>query len=423
MTGAFVGYVIARRQRGGETRTSSAPIDLAETERGPAIESLQTMNRALQESQARYRAMVESVNEVIFRIDQRGHLVFLNEAWKRLSGYEIGQSLGRPLIDFLHPDDRGMAREKFETLSGGDIVDCNCELRLRTRSGEIRWTELTGRVVREPDNPQWSLAGTLDDISARKVAELTLKNLNQELESRVRMRTAELEASNRELEAFSYSVSHDLRAPLRAIDGFARILEDDLGDKLDDAARSHLERIRNATERMAHLIDALINLATLTRQPLRKETFDLSESAAMIIDQLRAEAPARQVEVEITSGLVVTADRILMHAMLENLLRNAWKFSSREPVARIAFRGNWDGERRVFCVEDNGAGFDMAFAGNLFRPFHRLHNKQDFPGTGIGLATVQRIIQRHEGTIWADSEPGKGARFCFTLGRQPIAPA
>lgn len=360
--------------------------------------------------------MVESVREVIFRTDDTLHLIFLNQAWGKLSGYAVQRCLGKPLIDYFHPDERERAGQLLHDVLHGLSNDAEFEFRLRTRGGEIRWVEVTCRAVGGADGAAAGLAGTIDDISVRKVAELTLRNLNQELEARVRLRTAELEASNRELEAFSYSVSHDLRSPLRAIDGFARIVEQELEGRIEPNVRTYLERIRKATERMAELIDALIQLATLTRQPLRKETFDLSELARQIIDQLTAEEPDRKVEFEITQGLVVTADRGLMHVMLENLLRNAWKFTARQPKARIVFRAERTAGRRVFCVEDNGAGFDMEHAGNLFRPFHRLHAPEDFPGTGIGLATVQRIVQRHEGTIRAESRPGDGARFLFSLG-------
>ncbi len=372
--------------------------------------------RALHESQRRYSEVVESVNEVIFRSDAEGRLTFLNRFWQVVSGYRVDQGLGKPLVDFLHPDDRADAQAQFAGVIGGTQPECRCELRLRTRKGEIRWIEAACRPVLDIDEAPQGIAGTLTDISARKVAELTLKNVNQELEARVRLRTTELEASNRELEAFSYSVSHDLRAPLRAIDGFARILEEELADRLDDDSRGHIERILKATQRMAHLIDALIELARLTREPLQKETFDLSDLVMQVMDELRAEEPTRVVELEITHGLMVTADRTLALALIENLLRNAWKFSSREPVTRITFRAEREREQRVFCIEDNGAGFDMAFASNLFRPFHRLHHATEFAGTGIGLATVQRIIQRHGGVIWAYSKPGEGARFCFTLG-------
>lgn len=375
-----------------------------------------TTERALDESRRQYGEVIESVNEVIFRTDADGKLSFLNRAWQRLSGFAPAASLGHALIDFLHPDDRPQAEDMLAQVARGELDECCCQLRLRTHDGEVRWIEATGRRITDADGHHLGLAGTLDDISARKIAEMTLKNVNQELEARVRQRTAELEASNRELEAFSYSVSHDLRAPLRAIDGFARILEEELDGRLDDDARRHLDRIRRASQRMSHLIDALIELAHLTRQSLHKETFDLSEIALQIIEELRAEEPERKVEVEITRGLMVTADRTLARVLLENLLRNAWKFSAREPVAKIRFHAERDSERRVFSVEDNGAGFDMAFAGNLFRPFNRLHDTTDFPGTGIGLATVQRIIQRHGGLIWASSKPGNGARFSFTLG-------
>ncbi len=416
--GFFTGRRAAARVSAHPPAHSPAISPPSGTDDEAAIEahSLRTLNRALQDSQERYRQMVESVSSVIFRVDGSGRLVFLNSAWKRLSGFDVAHSLGRPLIDFLHPDDRDTARERFAAIMRGDARACTCQLRLRTREGEMRWAELAGRVIDDETGDEPSLTGIIDDISARKVAELTLRNLNQELESRVRARTAELEASNRELEAFSYSVSHDLRAPLRAIDGFAHILEDDLADRLDDTSRDHLVRIRKACERMANLIDALIRLATLARQPLNRETFDLSELALPIIDELRAEEPARLAEVEITRGLVVSADKVLMHTVLENLLRNAWKFTARESVARIALGATHEGNRVIFHVEDNGVGLDMAHVGQLFRPFQRLHKSTDFPGTGIGLATVQRVLERHGGSIWVDSRPGGGARFRFTLG-------
>jgi PAS domain S-box-containing protein len=362
------------------------------------------------------RDVLESLNEVIFRTDTEGRLRYLNLAWQRVSGYEVEQSLGHRLSDFLHPDDREAARAHLQAVLAGGLPSCNCELRLQTQGGEVRWIAVAGHRLVDADPEHGGIAGTLDDISTRKVAELTLKNLNHELESRVRARTAELEASNRELEVFSYSVSHDLRAPLRAIDGFTRILEEDLAGRLDDTERQHFARIRKGCERMAELIDALIDLARVARQPLHKESFDFSELAAQMIEELRAEEPARAVDVEITDGLIVTADRQLARVLIENLLRNAWKFSARQPLARIVFRADREDDRRVFCVEDNGAGFDMAYATNLFRPFHRMHSQEDFPGTGIGLATVQRIIQRHEGTIRIESSPGKGTAVHFSLG-------
>ncbi|WP_234418989.1 sensor histidine kinase [Parazoarcus communis] len=382
---------------------------------GRSVTSRVSAERALNESEQRYHDVVESVIEVIFQTDPDGRLSFLNGVWHRLTGHTIERSLGRPFTDFLHPDDCPGVRHMLAQIMSGEISECTCQTRLRTRKGEIRWIEASGRPLIGSNGEIRGIAGTLDDISSRKVAELTLKNVNQELESRVRLRTAEMEAANRELEAFSYSVSHDLRAPLRAIDGFARILEEDLSGQLTPATTNYIERIRRATHRMAHLIDALIELARLTRQSVHKEAVNLSELALQIIDEIRSEEPERKVEFEVTREMTVSADRVLVRVMLENLLRNAWKFSAGKPDAKISFGVSLEGERRVFCVEDNGAGFDMAFAASLFRPFSRLHNSAEFAGTGIGLATVQRIIQRHGGSIRAEAEPGRGARFFFTL--------
>lgn len=369
-------------------------------------------NRALVESQSRYRDVVESVNEVIFQTDPRGKFIILNQAWSQITGFQVADSLGRSLVDFLHPDDRAKARSTLTKVLSGSLEDCHIELRLRTRDGQIRWIEA---AVRKAQGAQ-GLSGSLDDISTRKIAELTLKNLNQELEARVRMRTAELENSNRELEAFSYSVSHDLRAPLRAIDGFAHIIEEDYAQHIDPAGRAYLARIRTATHRMAALIDDLIELARLTRQPLRREYVDISDLVAQIVDELRAEAPEREVDMQITQGLTANADRALLRVVLENLLRNAWKFTANAPRPQVSVTAERVDNKLTYCVGDNGVGFDMAFANKLFRPFHRLHGSSEFAGSGIGLATVQRIIQRHGGAVWTEAKPGEGARFFFTLG-------
>ncbi|HAF54751.1 MAG TPA: PAS domain-containing sensor histidine kinase [Thauera sp.] len=365
----------------------------------------------------RYLEVVDSVNQVLFRTDGEGRLVFLNDYWSELSGFAIDQSRMRSLCDFLHPDDRARARDALRGLLRDEADAWSGELRLRTHAGEIRWIGVDCRRVLDRDGGGTWIAGTLDDISSRKVAELSLRNLNQELEARVRARTAELEAANSELEAFSYSVSHDLRAPLRAIDGFARILAEEAGERLETHEREHLARIRSAAERMAVLIDAMIDLASVTRQPLQRETVDLSKLAEAVIRELHAESPEREVAVEITRDLVVNADPALMHVLLDNLLRNAWKFTSRTPDARIRFGARREGGRIVFQVEDNGAGFDMHYANKLFKPFQRLHAQHEFPGTGIGLATIHRIVGRHDGRIWVDAQPGAGARFSFVLGQ------
>lgn len=410
-----------RRLDGTPVQAESTGVSVM-LEDGPAVlcvlrdigERLEA-EKSLRESDARYRDVVESVNEVIFQLDHRGRFNFLSKAWENVSGFGVEESLGSPLLEFLHPDDRDKLSRRLANMHSSRSLTCEVEFRLRTANGEIRWIEATARPVNTEEPGGGGIRGSLDDISSRKIAELTLKNLNQELESRVRVRTAELEASNRELEAFSYSVSHDLRAPLRAIDGFAHVVEEDYGKVLDAVGSQYLRRIRAASNRMANLIDDLLELARLTRQTLRKETIDLSNLTHQIVDELRTESPSRSIELEVTPGLVAQADRILIQVVLENLLRNAWKFTADKPQAQIRFLAERRNEVLAYCVADNGIGFDMNHAAKLFQPFQRLHGQNEYEGSGIGLATVQRIIQRHGGEVWAESMPGKGARFYFTL--------
>lgn len=237
-----------------------------------------------------------------------------------------------------------------------------------------------------------------------------------ELEQRVLDRTAKLEAANRELEAFSYSVSHDLRAPLRAIDGFSEILLSDYGEILDHEGKDALQRVRRATLRMGQLIDDLLELSRVSRAEVDKQAIDLTQMAEEVITGLRAEEPTRQVTTVIESGLCARGDPSLVRIMLENLLSNAWKYTAKTPEAVIEFgRTDKTEEPPGYFVRDNGAGFDMTNAAKLFAPFQRLHSAKEFPGTGVGLATVQRIIHKHEGNIRAQAVPDGGATFYFTL--------
>jgi signal transduction histidine kinase len=215
--------------------------------------------------------------------------------------------------------------------------------------------------------------------------------------------------------AFSYTVTHDLRAPIRVVEGFARILKEDYGRVLDRIGNDHLDRVLAAAARMNSMIDALLTLANLSAQPLSRQPVNLSQLAGFVIDDLRRGTPERQVEVEIAPGMVADGDPTLLRLVLENLLGNAWKYSARNPQARLQFQSTVQDGRPVFHVVDNGAGFDMRNADRLFGVFQRLHSANDFPGTGVGLASVKRIVRRHGGDIWAESEPGKGARFHFTL--------
>ena len=261
----------------------------------------------------------------------------------------------------------------------------------------------------------WFWAREAAQARRRARAEAKLRRLNRELELRVSQRTTQLESANKELEAFAYSVSHDLRAPLRGIDGFSQALMEDYGDKLDEDGRHYLSRVRAGTQRMGLLIDDLLRLSRVSRAQMEHGPVDLSAAAKAVLAELRQQEPGRSVTTRVQEGLAATGDPHLLRIALDNLLGNAWKYSGRTEGARIEMGIAETGEGRAFFVKDNGAGFDMAYAHKLFGVFQRLHSAEEFPGTGIGLATVARIVHRHGGRIWAKGEPGKGATFYFTL--------
>jgi light-regulated signal transduction histidine kinase (bacteriophytochrome) len=289
-----------------------------------------------------------------------------------------------------------------------DLSAAHAELK-KTNSKLMQMTlELEDRVTQRT-------AALQREVTERKRAVEEVHKLNAELEQRVIERTAALEAANKELETFSYSVSHDLRAPLRSIDGFSRILLEDYRDKLDDEGKDNLTRVRAASQRMALLIDDLLKLSHAGRTEMRRTALDLTALAGEIAAELQRAEPARPVRWVIAPNLAATGDTQLLRVNLENLLGNAWKFTSKRTDAVIEFGATDDDRGRAFFVRDNGAGFDMTYAPKLFGAFQRLHTSADFPGTGIGLATVQRIIHRHGGRVWAEGEVNHGATFYFTL--------
>jgi light-regulated signal transduction histidine kinase (bacteriophytochrome) len=266
--------------------------------------------------------------------------------------------------------------------------------------------------VHDPTGELIGFAKVSHDVSARRRADAANAQLNAELEERVR----ELAAANGELEAFSYSVSHDLRGPLRAIDGFSKILMEQYQSQLDAQGQHFLTRVRAGSQRMGQLIDDLLGLARINRAEMHKSEVDLAAVGRAIVDELRGKDPARSVEVVIADRLPVRGDPRLLRVALDNLLGNAWKFTGKTAAARIELGCARHDGAPAFFVKDNGAGFDMAYVHKLFAPFQRLHAQSEFEGTGVGLATVHRIVTRHGGKMWAEAAPGQGATFWFTLG-------
>ncbi len=258
-------------------------------------------------------------------------------------------------------------------------------------------------------------AALLVEIEEHKKAEDEVKKLNAELEQRVLERTAELEAANKELESFAYTVSHDLRAPLRSIEAFSRAIEEEKAEGLDGTGKDYLRRVRTSAQNMSQLIEAMLRLSRLTRGELSRVSVNLSVLATHIAEELKRAEPERRVEFIIADGLTAEGDRTMLNAVINNLMRNAWKFTGNNPKAKIEVWSCRKDGKTTFFVRDDGAGFDMNYVSKMFMPFQRLHPASEFPGIGIGLATVQRIIHRHGGTIWAEGEVGRGATFYFTL--------
>lgn len=307
--------------------------------------------------------------------------------------------------------------EKART--AGTSYECDAEV-VRP-DGTHRWITARGAATKDKSGNIIKLHGTVQDITQRKQAEKEILQLNADLERHVDERTAELIAANRELDSFAYAVSHDLRAPLRAMSGFSQALAEDFGSQLQGEAKAYLEQIDLASHKMSELIDGLLVLSRSTRGELRYDTVDISVLAEQFLAEMRQFDPQRSVTVQVEAGLQAQGDPRMIELVLRNLLSNAWKYTGREQSANIRVYSEMrDGVNR-FCVADNGAGFDMAHANRLFQPFQRLHRQEEFPGIGIGigLATVQRIVHRHGGIIEASGEPGKGAVFCFTLAGTP----
>lgn len=328
-------------------------------------------------------------------------------------GYERAEFIGKELWEIGLLKDEEASLAAFRELQTNGYIRYE-DLPLKTKEGVPREVEFVSNVYTE--NVHKVVQCNIRDISVRKAAEAQIRMFYATLEQRVVERTHKLEIANRELESFSYSVSHDLRAPLRAIDGFSQALLEDYNDKLDAVGQDYLRRVRSATLVMSHLIDDLLNLSRLGRSEMVVGRVDLSRLAVETAAKLRESQPERSIDLTIDAGMVVTGDRRLLGIALQNLLANAWKFTSKRSLAKISVGQVQNETRTEYFVRDNGAGFDMAYADKLFGVFQRLHGSSEFEGTGIGLATVQRIVHRHGGSIRAEAKEGAGATFYFTLG-------
>lgn len=345
-----------------------------------------------------------------------GSWLRVNQKLCDIVGYTHEELIAATFQDITHPDDLQADLEYVNEMLRRERNSYVMRKRYIRKDGSIVWIDLTVSLVWKEDQTPDFFISVIVDVNEEVKAKEEIRTLNAELEHKVIERTAALQNAYDEMEAFTYSVSHDLRSPLRATDGFSQALLEDYSDQLDATAQDYLSRIRSASQKMGGLIDDLLQLSRQTRTAMVPSSIDLGVIARQIISELSRQSPKRQVDFTIHGDVNAYADANLMHIVLDNLLGNAWKYTSLHKDATIEFGSTLENGEKVFYIRDDGAGFNMDYVDKLFKPFQRLHTVQDFPGNGIGLAMVYRIIKRHFGRVWAQGEIEKGATFFFTLG-------
>ncbi len=380
-----------------------------------AIRADITERKRVEAASAQLAAIVEYSDDAIIGKDLKGTVTSWNNGAERLYGYTAAEMMGQSILRVVPNDRQNEEVEILETIGRGESVRHFETQRLR-KDGTTVEVSVTVSAIKDSTGKVVGASKVARDITDRRKAEATIRLLNASLEQRVAERTAQLEAANRELEAFSYSVSHDLRAPLRAADGFSQAVLDDFGSLLPDEGRRYLNTIRSSTQRMGALIDDLLSFARLNRLELNKRAADNERIVKEVLEELGRPWPDRRVELRIGALPPSSADPVLLRQVWLNLLSNALKYTRKREIADIEVGFADAGGTGAFFVRDNGTGFDMRYSQKLFGVFQRLHRQDEYEGTGVGLAIVQRVVERHGGRVWAEAAVDRGATFHFTLG-------
>ena len=416
---------LQNRRKGGELYWEEELISPLRDEQGVIVNFIAVKeditdrmhaHQALVESERRYVDMLQNVDFVAMMLDREGNITFCNDSLLRLTGWRREDVMGRSWFETFIPTQDESLRATFAELLRDEPAAYHHENEIQTRAGERRLISWNNTLLRAGSGEIIGTASIGEDITDYRDSVNEIRRLNTDLERRVAERTAELETANKELQAFAHSVSHDLRAPLNRIRGFSRILVDANSAARDARDADLLRRIDSAGRDMEQLIGDLLDLSRVGTGELRRMDVDISRAVSLALERLKGEGAPRDADVHVEAGMTARADPGLVAIVLDNLLGNAWKFTSRRSPARIEVGTEMNGDsERSFFVRDNGAGFDITQAEKLFVPFQRLHAKSEFDGTGIGLATVQRIVRRHGGRVWAEGAVDRGATFHFTL--------